>query len=408
MNMSPFKYLFIFFSVHDILTGKNEPRQKYARTDKMTNIAADHVNSGSSVYYSMERRRSHVKMTCQYYTGTHPKQREYFLLYMPKQIAYCEVPKVACTFWKRIIVFLNQDYSPKISSPMEIPRSFAHFGRRKNTKELFLNGDAKQLSELKNIEKLIMFTRDPFSRIWSAYLDKIVLPDFWLQIGVPAVKTQRRNASTHSLQCGDDATFEELIRYVLPRAKLYQSDNHFAPIHSVCNPCLLNFTYIGKIETFKDDVKHILEDNGLNYLLDLNLLNETNTVEKEIESLTEDNLGISKLDKEPQCKNFTLICERLWKVFQMNGYLGFEIPFPADTLRTVRSLKDIKRTFISHALSEYANGHAFHERWKRQRRQSLSKAYKALPKDLLQEFQSVYKNDFELFAYSKAPSDIFT
>ena len=283
------------------------------------------------MYDTMERRKSHVKMTCQHYNGTYPNLRGYFLLYSPKQLAYCEVPKVACTFWKRAILFLNQDYSKNISSPMNIPRSFAHFGRRKNTKELHLPRDAKQVSKVKIGKKLIMFTRDPFSRIWSAYLDKIVLPDFWFQIGVPAVKTQRQNASTHSLQCGDDATFEEVLRYVLPRAKVFQSDRHFAPIHSVCNPCLINFTYFGKLETFKDDVKHILEDNGLTSLLDTNLLNETNTVEKEIESLTKDYLEIRKLDKKPQCKNFTLICERLWKVFQMNGYIGFEISFPATT-----------------------------------------------------------------------------
>ena len=85
--------------------------------------------------------------------------------------------------------------------------------------------------------------------------------------------------------------------------------------------------------------------------------------------------------------------------------LDLKYPFQ---LRPVKSLNDIKRTFISHALSEYANGHALHKRWKKQRRQSLSRAYKALPKDLLQQFQSVYKKDFELFEYSKAPTDIFT
>ena len=40
--------------------------------------------------------------------------------------------------------------------------------------------------------------------------------------------------------------------YILPWANLFQADIQFVPIHSVCNPCLLNFTCLGELETFED------------------------------------------------------------------------------------------------------------------------------------------------------------
>ena len=350
----------------------------------------------------MRRRNSLVEVVCQHHTdGASSKRIGRFLFY--KQVAYCRVPKAGCTFWKRIFLYLNKDYQhyDTVSSPLDIPRHFVH----KNTKLINLSNDKKQIQKFENIQETFMFTRDPYSRVWSAYLDKLFLPDFWLGLGLSVIKSERRNAKRHSLVCGDDVTFEEFVRHILTQPKRLIAKAHYAPVHTICDPCSINFTYIGKLETFKDDVYHILEDTGLNFILKMGLFNNTSS---EIETLSEDYLELRKFGRKPQCKNVTLICERLWKVFQMNGYIGLEIPFPLHLLHTVRNESDIKQTFISHAISEHESGHALHELWKRQRRQSLVRAYKTLPTDLLRQFQAVYKKDFELFGYTKAPKDIFS
>ena len=397
------------FVVWQRFSGENGAGQYY----KQEEASRDQINSGESwqenMSETMKRRKSHIQIICQHYTyRTYSRRKGVFFLAKPEHIAYCEVPKVACTFWKRIIRFLNKDHLPKISSPLDIPRGFVHMGKRINTTLIHLENNTKRSPELLNTEKTVMFTRDPYSRIWSAYLDKLFLPDFWSSVGVPAIKAKRKNATKHSLQCGDDVTFEEFLRHILPQEKRLRIDPvfaHFTPVHGVCNPCAVNFTYIGKIETFKDDVRYILNDTGLNSLLKMNLFN--NTAVSEIKSLSEDYLG-RVTNRNTECKNITVICERLWNVFQINGYIGFEKPFPSDKLRQIKSLRDIKQRFTLLALSEHEKGLTLHKLWKRQRRSSLVKAYKALPADLLQEFQAVYKIDFELFGYSKAPVDIFS
>ena len=59
-----------------------------------------------------------------------------------------------------------------------------------------------------------MFARDPYTRIWSAYLDKFVLPLFW-HTGKEVVKEMRNNATKASLECGHDVTFKEFLFYIL-------------------------------------------------------------------------------------------------------------------------------------------------------------------------------------------------
>ena len=381
--------------------------------NRQAEASRDQINSGESweqnMSETMKRRKSHIKMICQHYTNkTYSSRIGVFFLSKPKHIAYCEVPKVACTFWKRIIRFLNKDLSHEISSPLDIPRGFVHTGKRNDTTLIHLKNNNDPIPKLIISEKTVMFTRDPYSRIWSAYLDKIFLPDFWSAVGKRAIRAERRNATKHSLRCGNDVTFEEFLRHILPQEKRLRVDPvfaHFTPVHGVCNPCAINFTYIGKIETFKDDVSYILNDTGLNSLLEMNLFN--NTAVSEIKSLSEDYLG-RVTNRNTECKNITVICERLWKVFQMNGYIGFEKPFFLDKLRHINRLSAIKQRFISLAVSEHEKGQTLHKLWKRQRRSSLVKAYKALPVNLLQEFQAVYEIDFELFGYSKAPADIFS
>ena len=340
-------------------------------------------------------------MVCRHPSNrTHSKKVGRFLFY--KQTAYCIVPKAGCTLWKRIFFYLKQDYSNKVTSPLDIPRHFVH----KNTTLLNVSNKRLQIRKLKNTQETFMFTRDPYSRVWSAYLDKLFLSDFWLGVGVSVIKSERKDATRHSLVCGDDVTFEEFIRYILSQPKQLFTKNHFAPVHAICDPCSVNFTYIGKLETFKDDVYHILKGTGLNFHLEGDLFNDT--ASDEIKTLSEDYLGMHKLGRKQMCKNVTLICERLWSVFQMNGYIGYEIPFPSDLLDTSMNINDLKQTFISHAISEHKNGRAVHEFWKTQRRQSLVRAYKELPLELLKQFQAAYEKDLELFGYSESPKDIFS
>ncbi|WAR09593.1 hypothetical protein MAR_034669, partial [Mya arenaria] len=76
-----------------------------------------------------------------------------------------------------------------------------------------------------------MFSRDPYTRLWSAYLDKFVLPDFW-HTARNAIPVVRQNVTKSALKCGHDLTFEEFLRY--------------------------NYDHRGAAETFDEDTNLVL------------------------------------------------------------------------------------------------------------------------------------------------------
>ena len=162
----------------------------------------------------MSKRMSEIRHEC----AIHPEwarnemQSEVYIIkgsHSPP-VAYCEVPKVGCTFWKRVLRFINKDYdTPNITNPKQISRMYTHMASFKNTAKLSLTDD-KNFQLFHKIPRKFMFTRDPYTRQWSAYLDKFFLPDFWSAYGKTASMMFRKRPS-----CGDDVSFEEYLRYII-------------------------------------------------------------------------------------------------------------------------------------------------------------------------------------------------
>ena len=158
-----------------------------------------------------------------------------------------------------------------------------------------------------------------------------------------------------SLKCGHDVTFPEFIRYVVRRPNI---DFHFAPIITICDPCQTNFKFIGKQETFVQDATYIINETGMVSGVGINVFNDA--VTQEMTSISEDYLNLNKINRF--CNNKTFICERLWKVFQMNGYIGFEIDFPSQ-LYNITNSKMLEKVFIAAATETYRNGTVLHDKW---------------------------------------------
>ena len=69
-------------------------------------------------------------------------------------------------------------------------------------------------------------------------------------------------------------------------------------------------------------MQNVINETGMLSALGNDIFSDT--VVNEIKSLTEDYLHLSKPWLNSVCDNKTLICERLWKVFQINGYIAFD------------------------------------------------------------------------------------
>ncbi|XP_059140526.1 carbohydrate sulfotransferase 12-like [Physella acuta] len=128
-----------------------------------------------------ENRRLVMKQACESHWALNlgKKLNTWSILYdNPKNMVYCHVAKAGCTTWGRIFSFISRADEMRrlnITSPFEIQRRKVHYGPllpigNKNWDNL--------KPELPTTAKKFMFTRDPYARLWSVYLDKFYLPDF--------------------------------------------------------------------------------------------------------------------------------------------------------------------------------------------------------------------------------------
>ena len=320
-----------------------------------------------------------------------------------KRLFYCSVPKVGCTFWKRVFRFIGNDYKGHFKSPESIPRLFVHVGPYRNTTVILLKNESK--ADNLDYSFRFMFTRDPYARLWSGYLDKLYLPDFWWWLGVQIVNTTRPDADIRSLKCGYDVTFEEFLSYTVVNLQSgFRVDNHFAPIYTQCNPCTIKFDIIGKLETFGEDSRLVLEEINAN-ISDSHKTNNKDIVLEEVQTLLKYNFDVLEKLKQSSgnadCYNPLLIAKRLWKTFQYHGYISDMHTFPSSMANFPNDLMILRKALLKQIVYLRHSAGNEVEIWKSQRQKYLNTAYNSISQKILIAIGRVYKGDFELFGYKK-------
>jgi hypothetical protein len=319
---------------------------------------------------------------------------------------YAITPTVACTFWKRIFHVLAQ----RVSTTSKVDGTKALFKldrlavhapiKHTHTYNLAKALDRQAMSD----GFAFMFTRDPYSRLWSAYLDKFYLPNFWHLVyddGIMSFQTKHKNPSK---SCGDDVTLTDFLKYVVISDQTGSSDGHWQAQYKLCLPCHVAYDVIGKQETFTDDAWYVLGQVGRGDIL--KGYNFSSTVQTEMSSLIKTNLIHLKSKIKPECVNRTDISCRLWKVFQLNGYLPPTVGCPRVQLQKAGD-DDIVRELIDLAISEYRSNVVSTSDSKEQKRMAMYSAYHDIPVELLNQVRDVYKLDFKLINYDPEPPEIF-
>ena len=101
------------------------------------------------------------------------------------------------------------------------------------------------------------------------------------------------------------------------------------------------------------------------------------------------------------CKTKLETARRIWKSFQIQGYLRDEISFPSDIIDTNEKASSellidiVMKTIQDHPISS--------DESKRQRRHHLVKAYENIDTKTIDELKKIYEQDFILFNYSYEP-----
>lgn len=172
-----------------------------------------------------------------------------------RSLAFCFLAKVASTSVKTLFrdmlgVKVNRsDDGP--SSWEELHREFHHQTHRLGPRTLFMHDGGRGYIKA-------LFVRHPFERLVSAYVDKALRPrsevmwfykTYWEKI--PGVKAENRTP-----------TFAEFVDLLLA-TPVRELDEHWSPYYSRCQPCLLDYDFVGKLETADRDFPLLFSEIGV-------------------------------------------------------------------------------------------------------------------------------------------------
>jgi hypothetical protein len=320
--------------------------------------------------------------------------------YVPGNISVCIVPKAACTFWLRILRYLNGEIKLK-RNPLDTSKYETHYTRPHYLNLLSTENEAHVRFIQSSVR--VMTSRDPYSRLFSAYIDKFLLPDFWFSKGKEIIKIiRRRKASKKSLKCGHDVTFREFIKYVIHNngsIATIDQDKHWLPASYLCDPCSFKPTIVAKQETIMADMQVTWAQADLAWVNQL----VTHDSHAEYEMADQCHYVFTTHHIYEQCATKRDLARLLWRSFVYNGYIPLDEAYPEELLGRAPTC-DI---FMYQVLRVRKSWTRTGVQEKRLRRRALVRAYSSISSHDLRRLQTLYRTDFEMFDYESEPEDIF-
>ncbi|OWF45825.1 Carbohydrate sulfotransferase 14 [Mizuhopecten yessoensis] len=310
------------------------------------------------------------------------------------RIVYCRVQKVGSTFITSLLHMLNvAPYNKNDRQKgLQALHRIQHIG--------FVNLHSSLFKSFK-----FMFTRDPYSRLLSGYVDKLFTANtvYWQYTGT-YIKNKILKRQGPNTQCGHDVTFPQFIKYVIQsEANGKHTDRHFTPIYIHCRPCQIPYDFIGKMETFKSDSMILINAWNKNYGVNISYGDfEQDTVLTRVKS----HIGrLYKMRKQiVKCTSFYSVMKRVWKDFQIRGFLSKHVPF-VFTEKKANSVTESQ--FVSVLENILKDKSTDHDAIRQQKTEALIQAYSLVPMEDLIRLRHVVRPDCQLFGYNDSPPNIF-
>lgn len=319
-------WLFNYYSTgskgYTILIPTNHPFQRLDGTN--ANISNYLLNEFIFLDRQKKRKRNILevcrrKLTTNSTSQNGIKPSDFRALFVDdnRRLLYCEVPKVACTNWKRILLILTGKVNTTVAESL-LSKDVHGELQNKYLKRLDEYTPDQIQYRLDNYYKF-MFVREPFERLLSAYHNKFTSKYngvFKKSFGRKIVKLYRKSPSNESLSRGDDVRFEEFVKYLIDTktTKLRPFNPHWERYHKLCNPCFVQYDLIGKYETLREDVDLALSQMGVSHLVKF-----------------PDAVPKRKKTPEILAKTFANISDadihQLWKIYSTDiALFGYEYP----------------------------------------------------------------------------------
>ena len=297
-------------------------------------------------------------------------------------LRYCPIQKTGSTTWTALLRTVWKEMKLKASRNRTPKSKKASYARA-----LAANGTS------------FVFVREPYTRLLSAYVDKLFCPNtvFWRKVGKYIVKTFRENPSKSSLRCGHDVTFEEFISYVIDSQETgVHRDGHFVPIHDHCNFCNVNYDYIGHLETISEDMPYLLNviQSPVNYSRNFEIQTLKSSVHWVLKSMKLDIVDCMPLEEAGR---------RLWKKLTIRGVIPKSQPFP---FSSKEAGKVTEEEFVEAGLAAIARSGSWQTK-RMQETEALREAFSTIPMQQRLKLKEALFLDFKLFGFDPEPETVF-
>lgn len=192
---------------------------------------------------------------------------EQFLINRERRFIYCFVPKVACSSLKRWFVRVAG------VSPADVAPNIHVFVANNFSLERLPRREADKFLRSKDYYRFA-FVRNPFARLVSAYLNKIVVPEgpglapikrvqrgrIWeLRKRLPYVRLRLSTGSGADFQQG--ITFREFVHHVAHSTSPGRLDTHWRPQSLLLGE--VEYDFLGLMENMRPDFEQVCRDLGL-------------------------------------------------------------------------------------------------------------------------------------------------
>lgn len=200
-----------------------------------------------------------------------------FLINHKYYYIYCPIPKVACSSFKKLTILLSDlDNKSEILDKLH-SRDF-HTYIHNNFSLSHYNKETRQ--ELLSNPSYFKFVivRNPWSRLYSAYIDKFVRPKNLEDFAIDVIAAVYKQKSTQS-NFVKSINFREFIEYICQIKEDRLLNIHWRPQYSFLGN--IKFDFIGKFETLDKDFIYL--KNKLKIDFNLPIINKIERDDKNIE-----------------------------------------------------------------------------------------------------------------------------
>ncbi|XP_053372725.1 carbohydrate sulfotransferase 11-like [Mercenaria mercenaria] len=321
-----------------------------------------------------------------------------------KRLLYCPMEKIGTTFWRRVLYMLAVNQPAKYKQPYDVPINIALGQAKRFTHPI---SSSKSGNLLTKSSFSFLFVRNPYSRLLSAFIDKLVPPNptFWKAFGVKAIsqfRPKQGRQSTHVATGGHDVTFAEFLKYVVNAEKVGRGiDAHIISINKGCKPCVYDYKYVGRMESFKDDALFIMRKLEMNSTVD--------AMERSFNDFTVDDAITDSIRSPFSWKPAILkyiswekALQRIWLKLQMRGIIESRIELNI-------AKEDVNKINVNQFIEMARKAHRDSDQTELKKQKDLVKkeAFATVPLRDLNAFRDTFKPDFSLFGYDSSPSYIF-